>query len=183
MARLKELQHDLDHRVGARERTNLTLVMAAIVIGVGLFVSRNTSSSTIRPRDFVMIGVGMVLLTTVLIGISWRRVAINAIGRRILLLGGLSSVVLLVHRLVAWVADDRPSDILATDSLLFAAMCVVAAVTIDAKVAYVVAFPVAGAFASVAFPAHAAAAFSASTVALLVAAAVYFNGLSQKDDP
>jgi len=179
--RLREIQHDLDTSVGAGARRNIVLVMSLVVVGVGALVARHTATRELRPRDFVVIGLGMVVVTTILLGASWRRVAVNAVSRRILILGWLSSVVLTVHRLVAWVADDRTSDILATDSLLFASMCLGAAVTIDSKAAYVIPFPVAGAFFTVAFPQFAAIAFSVSTLALLLAAALYFSTLSRKE--
>jgi hypothetical protein len=98
------------------------MIFAAFAAVVSVFAVRHSAQSALRPLDLLRIGGLMMLVVSAIVAIMWRRLAVNAIGRQLSIVGWMSIVAIVVHPFVAYLSDAPTHSILATDLLIFAAI-------------------------------------------------------------
>ena len=173
--RLRGLARDLDTSIGTEARRKAALGIAGVATMVSVYVIRHGQVATLTPEKLVPIAGFMVAMMTLLLVTFRRRLFRNAFGVRIATLAYLSSWVMLVHRLMAARAGEPVHAVLATDSLIFTAMLLVTGVTLARFLLAGALFTFAGAVWGILVPSQAPVAFSTSTIAMLLAAALLFR--------
>jgi hypothetical protein len=104
-----------------------------------------------------------------------KRLLKNAFSARVAGLAVLSSVMMLVHRGMAVIVQEPVHAILAFDSLLFSGLLLGAAITLARWMVVGAVFTLVGSVLALVFPHQAPLAFSASTVGMLLTAAVLWK--------
>jgi serine/threonine-protein kinase len=170
-ARLRRLERDMDATVGAGARKRAALGIAGLGAVVTVLVGQRVETGTMTPVDLMRAGVFMALATAAILVAGRRYLLRNAFSRKIAYLALFSSFAMFTHRaLGAWIGLPLHV-ILATDSLIFSIMLVVAGITLSGYIAYGALFTFAGTLATLAFPRWAPLVFSASTLSMLFTAA------------
>jgi eukaryotic-like serine/threonine-protein kinase len=173
---LRRIAHDLDASVGAVARRHAAFYVAALCAAVGIVVSlRSRHAGPLAPADLVRVASFMVASMAVLVAIFRKRLLRNAFSKKIAYLALFASVTMLVHRIFALRAQQPVHVILATDSFIFSVILVSASVTLERWIGVGAVFTLAGAFATLAYPADASSIFTLSTLAMTMVSAVLFR--------
>ncbi len=174
--RLRRIAHDMDATVGATSRrraATFVALLCAVVSAVVMLRSRHAGPLT--PPDMVRIAAFMVVTMGALVGIFRKRLLRNAFGKKVAYLAFLASATMLVHRVLAMLAQQEVHVILATDSLLFTVLLVAAGITLAPWFALGAVFTLGGAFAILAYPAHGPLIFTLATLAMTIVSALMFR--------
>jgi eukaryotic-like serine/threonine-protein kinase len=181
-ARLAELERDRDIRLGADSRKWVMIVFALVALVMGTYAVRASGESGLLPSDLLRLGGLMLAVVSGIVAVTWRRLAVNAVGRQFAIGGVGLSVAIVLHRTVAYFGGDSIPSILSTDMLLTGLVTAAGGVTIDSRMFYGVPVMIGGAFTAVFFPGTAPAAFSVSTTVLILLAAWFFQRMQRERD-
>jgi eukaryotic-like serine/threonine-protein kinase len=190
-ARLERLEHDADVNVAAKERTWLLLALTvfSLVLGAAL-IRGGFGTKQLQPDDGGTLALAAsVVLGVSLIGVFLFRVALlrNRLNAQLITLLVGSTAVLVLHRIVEWLAGADPADTLRADLLILAVPCLAAAVFVRVR-ALVAAGAMLGGFLVAALePRITALVFSVSSALALLAVgwALYDRGSTppSKEEP
>jgi hypothetical protein len=163
---------DADARIGSRERRLVMAVLAVTVLGVA--VSSRPVENSIDPIAPLRLAIAPVLGFALMVAILRRRLLGNAFTRRSVALLGLMLGMVVIHRVVAWQANQSPNQTFTAEMLMVAGACGAAGI-MQARSWYVsFAAGLIGALIATLNPAWASSVFRV-VVLLLVAVAVIFS--------
>jgi hypothetical protein len=159
----REEAHERDFSVGARRRARLTLLLTLAVAVLGVWASR---LAVLTALDLVWLQLAVLSLTFALIFVFLRRVR-TRVNRELAWAVGLANVAVLLHRVLAIVADADPRRTLASDQVIAAACVALMAVGFERRLFAAAAVPAVGACACAVWPEHTSPLLVASSTLTL----------------
>lgn len=177
--RLRLFARDLDPGLGHRTRRSAVLWFAGFAGSVSVAVLVATRTGELNPERVAQVGAANVIVGCAIASALWRRLSRNAFGRKLTMVALISSVFMLVQRLVAARAGLPAHVTLTIDCLQLTLALIIGGLTLAPFLLRSAAIMGLGFGLQVLWPARAPAIFSVSVVAMLVVLGIFWRPPSE----